>query len=444
MATLTPEEFNKRYPQAGQITPDEFQRRYPNQESPKTPLDGWKNIITGYTQFQKDQLIGATKGVLTTAKGLGTVGYKIGTRLGLPDLSGQEIYQTGSPKEVAMKEKLKPDGVAQNIGYYGEKVLESVIPGRAIGGVDKALGAIKTATGRVLARTATDAVAQGGLGYVQSGGDIETAKAQALIGGTLKGISSTVGELAKKTNLPTRLYQEFLKDPELAKQAKDRGLRGTLSGLTEDVQSKLPELENKVIAVAKASDVNVPINPKLSDVFLNMSKDLSRLADDELAQKATLLAEKAKQGSVDMETALQMRRFLDSEITYTKSGLAPKGDRILKSFADELRKKINSSDLGGVMKDYQFFLKTAEALRKDAVRRGNREVVGLFDTILFGAGLSAGDPLTGLAVSGTQKAVRSVAGRTYLAQLLEKLPETSKTGTAVKSVLGQLVGKINQ
>lgn len=400
-----------------------------------------KSLLGQYVQLQKDTLTGAQKGVKSTAKGLGTLGYKLGTAVGLPSLPGQQIYQTGSPEEVALSQSLKPEGVAQNVGYFAEKALETMAPAGALGKVDNALGAIPNALGRITARTAVDAGAQGALGYIQSGGDVETAKTQAIIGGTIKGATSILGELAKKVNLPTRLYQGFLKDPVIAKEAKDRGLQGTLQGMTTQVKEVLPNIENKVVAIADASDTVIPVNKKLPAVFTAMAEDLSKLADDATALKAAELARKASEGNVDMKTALEMRRFLDSEIAYTKSGLAPKGDRVLKSFADELRTKINASDLGSVMKDYQFYIKTAEALRKEAIRSGNREVVGLFDTILFGSGLASAEPMTGLAVAGTQKAVRSVAGRTALAQLLEKLPETSTFGTAIKSLIGQVTGK---
>lgn len=382
--------------------------------------------------------VGLAKGAASTVKGLGTVGEKIGTSLGLPVLGGQETLVTGTPEEIALREQLTPSGGMQTAGLVTEKIAESVLPGKVLSGADKALAAaIPSTAGRITARTALDAGAQGALGYIQSGGDVEAAKQQAVFSGTLKGVTSTLGEVVKKTNLPTHLYQTILKDPVLAKEAKNRGLQGSLSGMADEVKDAIPRMEQRVIAVADATDTRVPINPKLSDVFDAMSKDLSGLADDALSVKAKALADAAKAGDVDMKTALEMRRFLDSEIAYTKSGLAPKGDRVLKSFADDLRGKINATDLGKVMKDYSFYLKTGEALRNEAKRAGNREVVGLFDTILFGSGIASGDPVGGLVVAGTQKAARSPYGRTALAQFLEKLPDTSSRGSALKSGISQ-------
>jgi hypothetical protein len=220
--------------------------------------------------------LGIAKGVGSTVKGIGTLGYKLGTGIGLKPLAGQQILQKGTPQEQALSQTLTPQGTAQNIGYYGEKTAEFFVPSSQVSksqagitgaidtiGATSKLGQFTKGALGVTGRAVPEAVSASAVAGAQSGGDTEAMKEAGMYGGagslafgSLGSAYRGVKNVALGSN-ETRLLQKALRPT------------GYLAGKGAEVFKK-----NLPVAVNEVKATGIPITDlvsldKATDVALN-------------------------------------------------------------------------------------------------------------------------------------------------------------------------------
>lgn len=359
-----------------------------------------------------------------------------------------------------------------------------------------------------LAKATEAAMRVGGKALVEGGanaaislaqtGDYKEAAKTGLLFGTLKGITGAAGEALKAAKFPEYLYgkifksgwqdmyqklkteglQAFKKDsPELfdqlvksgaikagpsgmaivneslAKQALDRGLKGSVKDMSNQVVRGLVESEDIVKSIAKSSKKAVSIPEKAYyNVLKDIEKEYQDVAFGSISKKANTLAKAVKNGKVDGETALELRRFLDglriqSSYNPMSTSKLSLGQQNLKALTERLRTKVNAlPGMKTAMKNYSFYIDALESLAKKANKEANAGALDLIDKALLGGGIFAHAPIEATALEAVKKTASSPKVFTNIAQKIQQGGLPTKVGAAAKYGLTKLmsVGEPNQ
>lgn len=457
----------------------------PQQEAPVGGLKGYS--------------MGVGKGVLSTIKGAGQLGEKIlspvSKLLGIqkPQTYSEENLQKSKVGKVLTGENLTAKNSAEKAGFGTEKVAEFLMPGGAITKGQKAFDIALTGKGllKTGARIASKSVLEGGVNagvnLVQTGGDTKKALTTGLVSGGLKAGFSTLGEIANKFKIPEKLYSTIFKNsyrdmadelksmgtanfqknnPErfkelvtagiikvdkegkafvnetLAKQALDRGLKGSVTNMANQTVKGLYESESKAQELAKGftGKVSIPEKDKLSGLLDEISDDYKNIGGN-FSSEAKGLSDAIKNDGVDASTGLKLKRFLDGmriRSSFNPGQKISQSQQNFKYFADSVRNQLYKIEgFKDVMKDYSFHIEALEALAKEAQRRGNRQLLGLIDSSLVGGGIIASNPLVGAGAALLRKATTSARGLTRGSQAIKNIGQSTKKGIATRAMIGR-------
>lgn len=435
---------------------------------------------TGFDGFSK----GVVQGGLSTLKGIGTIGQKVldstANKIGSGSKVGSDIYRPGTEKEQRAKQLITPQTSAEKLGFGTEQLAEFFVPASKIAKVESmvnllskglvnpiAQGAVRVA-GKALANAIPDAAIR----YAQTGGDTKEAIKTGITAGVARGAFATVGEGARALKIPERLYSTIFKNSKgdmlrelnanglnnlrqtnpskydelveqgivreynglpvlnetLAEKALDRGLRGSIRSMANEVVGGALDAEAKVQQAVKGYTQPILFPEKQ---YVNVLRKVGQAYQDvgfgEISKEANFLASLLKntKGSLSGEQALQLRRFLDkmriaSSFDKTTNQLSMTQANF-KTLADVARKRLKTiPGIEPIMKDYSFYIDALESLAKEASRRENSQVISLIDSIFLGGGLSAADPAPLLTINVLRRLIQSGPGMTGLAQLLQK------------------------
>ncbi len=185
---------------------------------------------------------GALKGLAKSALGFASVGEKalrtgydatVGKLTGTKAINAQPLISQG-------REAVKPEGLAQNIGFGAEQIGEFFVPGGAVSKGAKALEGLTVASKiprflRGAVNLADKAALEGGLAAgvtaVQSGGDVQATKEAGLVGAAfpfagaaIKGVgkigSAVVEHLASTlSGVPKAAIRHAIENPEAVQKA---------------------------------------------------------------------------------------------------------------------------------------------------------------------------------------------------------------------------------
>lgn len=410
-------------------------------------------------------------------------------------ITGKPLPEIPNPFEGA---DLKPKGTAQNVGFGTEKVAEFVAPS---GALNKAESAINTAikgtdliskATRVLGKAGAEGLYAGGITYAQTG-DKEQAKNAAITAGALKGLTGAVGETVKGLKIPERLYSTIFKNsyddmlselksigtsdlqarnparfkelvesgiikvgPDksivvnetLAKQALDRGLKGSLVDMSNATVHGLYDSEDAVRKIASAATERVPVKEEqFKKVLLSIGQEYKEVGFGEFAQKAEDLAAAIDQnGTISAPQALEARRLLDGLRVRSSFGQQPPklslGQENLKFLADTLRSRLAKiPGMADTMKNYSFHIDALEALAKEAARRGNNQVISLIDSVLLGGDVMASAPVGGGLLFAGKKALTTPRLMTNIAQGIKNSGTISTLGSIGKGLINTAVSE---
>lgn len=435
---------------------------------------------------------GFAKGGLSTLKGLGTIGQaglsQTAGRLvsavqgrGFIPTTSNNIYTPGSPQEIQAGRFIEPTGIAQKIGFGTEQLAEYFIPAAKAQKAEQAVNLISkgitspflAATTRVVGKAIAQGVAAGGVKYIQTGGKIKPAAQTALLAGATRGAIAIIGEGARALHLPERLYSTIFKnsakdmltelksnglqalqvrDPQkfadfvekgivkigpsgtpilndtLAEQALDKGLRGSIRDMANEVLEKTFDSEDEVRRIARTYSGTINLKePQFQNVLRGIAQEYEDVGFGDISKAASTLADKIKvsKGLVSSEDALAVRRLLDqariassferpaSKLSLTQSNF--------KTLADTVRSRVNViPGMGEVMKDYSFYIDAMQSLATEAARRGNNQVLSLIDSLFLSGAYAGNNPIPGLTMGMLRKLIISAPGTTALGSLLNQ------------------------
>ena len=448
---------------------------------PSQPAQG-SNGLRGFAT-------GIAKGELSTLKGIGTIGQKVldKTLNRIPGVNaGSDIYRPQTSTGQKATTLLAPQTSAEKAGFTTEQILEYFIPASKAARAEQTINtllrgrSLLQATTRIISKGAVQGVSAGAVRYAQTGGDVKESSKAALTAGITRAGLATIGEGARALRIPERLYSTIFKNSKkdmlselkvngidtlkrtnptmyqqmvdegiiklgaggvpqvnvtLAEQALDKGLRGSIRNMADEVVGKTLESEYKVQQIASKYGGTISLPEKQ---YVNVLKKVAQEYDDvgfgEISKEAGYLASKLEstKGNLTAQDALQFRRFLDRlriGTSYDKPATSLSMTQSnFKTLSDSVRTKINAiPGMKNIMTDYAFYIDAIEALAREASRRGNNQVISLIDSIFLGGGLSSANPAPLLTIGVMRRMLLSGQGMTFFGQLLNKGVASPKT-----------------
>ena len=386
---------------------------------------------------------------------------------------------------------LQTKNLGEDIGAGIETVGEFIAPTglvrKAQAGVDALLagGGFLKGAGRVLGKAGIEAGMGAGITLAQTADPKEAATTGLLFGG-IKGVTGTLGESVKAMGLPEHIYSTFFKntyrdvlsfldtaglknlqktkpemykslveqgiikgakgggevvvDKTLAREALDRGLKGSVNTMANVVIEGKYTTEKVVQDIVSKSKVKIDVShPQYANILKDIAKEYKDVGFGKFAQQAKgLLASiKSSGGKVTARTGLEMRRFLDGFRHFTNRGGAQSpllsiGEQNLKEVADRLRVNLKAiPGMGKAMDDYVFNIEALEHLAKLAQRQGNAQLISLMDSVFF-SGAAVGNPAVGTLLGLGRRALNLPGIATRGASAIENSGLLTKTGAALK------------
>lgn len=393
-----------------------------------------------------DVALGAVKGAAGTAIGLGELAHKVpGVSRAVDALYGQPgLSARAFP---AAREAVAPTNTAQQVGRFAEQTAEMMVPAAKVASVTKGAGLVA----QMAAQGATGAAVTG----AQTGGDHEDMLASALLMGATPAVAKAASTIGRglTERLPERLYTQIFKhahddvaqafraeaggaapNPTLAKEAVEKGLMGSTRNMAVYSAKKLDTLETQLQREAGKRIMVLPKKAEFVGLLDDIERQFSKGFFSERGKEAAALksALTTMPGpSARATDMLKVKRFLDGLRTSSSfrldPNLAPKQEE-LKIAADMVRAKLHTVPaMSQLIQDERVFIQAFEALVDDAVRTGNRKLLGLTDVMLGGGGLASGVPGAGLGAMAAVRAGQTPRILTGLGQALYR------TGAAIPS-----------
>ena len=404
-----------------------------------------KNYIprVGETAFELGK--GAIKGALSTLDSLSGIGQRIASPL------------TGQKEVSKLGINTKASNPAQQIGKGIEQVGEFFVP---LGGAAKGEKLLTTVlpkaskVAKFTARTVAEATEFAAKTAAQTGGDVKQTTGTFLLSLAIPPAIKGIGAVSQKigTALPERLasvifktagddlrvaYQSLAKgkqiNPTLAREVVDRNFKGNSRNMAIYAFNKLDDFEKLVQTQVKQSNKSLVVGNKAT-----YQRFLQEVADtfkggfySTRAREANSLLKELVQGDsrrINMKTALKLRRFIDKMRNTSSFRLNPNLSARQEEFkyaANSLRKKLADAGLGDLMNEERIYIEAIDSIIEDAIKRSNKNVIGLVDLLAGGGGLVAGGGLTGLTAAVGIRAFQSPFTLTNLAHGIDVL--TKKT-----------------
>lgn len=422
---------------------------------------------------------GALKGIGQTAVGIGELANKGVQASGF---EGSKTLTPGTAENMSLHESLNPVNTQEQIGKGAEQIAEFFIPG--------SIGLKAGAKSNFLTKALVEGLGTGAVASAQTG-DLKKGLETGLIAG---GLSSAMGGVKSALNyfgVPERLYQTIYKnnaadainqlkstqwaklkveDPQqyatyvkeglikegkdgevkvvesIAKQALDNGYKGSMENMAGmAIQDQLKnevkarEIVRGLTNNGKPPIINVP-EKEFSSVLDNVAERYKGVGFGEIGQQATALSNKFKSGKIDAETALEARRLFDRlriQSSFDTNAPLSVNQENFKFMADKLRGRLSEiPGMADVMKNYQFSIEALDALAKESVRSGNKNVLSLIDTTLIGNG----SPVSIGAYIGK----KTLLNPTVVTKTAQSIANPGKTSTTAQAIRGASVNKVNK
>lgn len=414
-----------------------------------------------------DILRGIGKGATSTVLGLGQLALK--GYSAIPGLPGKELVkQSIATGEDIKATQLKPETTAEAVGKTAEQIGEFLIPtgtqAKALSLLQKAVPGLAKSTkisggfARLLTKSVASGAEFGGKTVLQTGGDMGQAIDSALVGFVATPIMTGVGKVFKAVTktLPEKLYSQIFKtaqddlqkyyqtvargqklNPTLAKEALDRGLKGSSKNMAVYSIKKLDQLEKAVQQTVKGSTKKIVLENKKGyiEVLKTIKNQFKSGFLSGRAKEADKLIKElstTKTKEATMDTALKLRRFIDAMRNTSSFRIDPKltpRQEEFKFAADSIRKKLSEAGLKDLMNEERVFIEAVEAIVSDAAKRNNKTLLNLTDVLLGGGGVATGFPGAGFGAMAGVRAFQQPFSLTNLAQIL------FKSGNAIESVV---------
>lgn len=339
--------------------------------------------------------------------------------------------------EVA-RQRAQPVNAGQRAGATAENMLEFAAPVGLAG------------RGGRIAQAAGGAAEFGAKSALQ-GNSTRDVATDAVIGGATPAASellSKAGNVITK-KLPERLYGQIFKNspddmraqfesvargqernPTLAKEVLQRGISGSSETMAVDVYKNLNVLEDELQASAKGTMTTLPQKPKFIKLLRDIKGTFKGTFFAERGQEADELIrslQSVRGDAVHAEDALKVKRYLDRMRNTSSFRMDPKltvKQEELKVAADTVRNSLKQNPtFRTLLNEERIHIQAFDDIVDDAVRRNNKQLLGLTDYILGGGGMAAGAGVSGI---GTAAMVRGFQQPTTLTGMGQALYKTGK------------------
>ena len=447
--TISGNQFKNLYPVGTNISADQFKEKYGGEQKIETAkkeektdsfLETAKKVFMAPYQAMAEASIGGAKGILSTLRGVSTVGEKAIKKVMPSELEsffGFEPEKTVAERMIT-PEMTKAKGAFQQIGKTTEQIGEYMIP---VAGEVRAL--------KWLLTPVKSAAEFAGKTALQTGGDIEKTKEAAIIGGVGGMVSPILGGIKKfvSETVPEKLYSQIFKtavddlgaayrtvskgealNPTLAKEALNKGLKGSSQNMAVYAFQKLDQIEGQVQKAVTDKTKQIVIENKVAykNVLKTIKDQFKSTFFSKRATEAGDLIKKlsTKGNNVSMDVVLKMRRFIDKMRNTSSFRLDPTLSAKQEEFkvaADILRKKLSAAGLKGLMGEERFYIQAIDSIISDAAKRMNKNILNLTDIIIGGGGMAGGIPGTGLGAAAAVRGFQQPFTLTNMAQALYNL-----------------------
>ena len=196
------------------------------------------------------------------------------------------------------------------------------------------------------------------------------------------------------------------------------------------------ELESQARQLARS--IKTPTKLDNAKGYLNMLRDVSNSFKKEgygflsrTAKEADDLAKIIQKGNgkISVENKLKLRRLIDSmrnTSSFKESPTLSQKQAVFKVGADKLRRELAEvPGMKDIMNEYRFNIEAADSLVKEAARRGNNRIFGLFDAVVGGTSIGAfGVP--GVGLLATARTIQTPAVLTAIARGLKGIPRFAR------------------
>jgi len=475
------EELRKKYgikpmgqPMGSSYSPQELQNKYFNQNQDIQNIEQPKQKETNLAQ---DISIGLGKGVLKTAKGLGTLGTKYFTQpleKGINKVFGFDntqsnvlpIYQKGTPQEQQAEELLKPENTGEKIGFGAEKIAEFLAPSSKVSKVESTLtglvkGAKPLARGaRTLIRSGVEAGAAAGTVATQEGGYDDKVKTAAIVAALFPVAGAGLTEGKKLTgdvlqNVGSKIQfnvirpsQRDVADGFKVENIQKYNLGGSLKGTATKVHVKLNDLSNQLKDKLKSSNQAVNLNNVFDDTIKGLQGDKKLTFGDNKAIQRVIsnlkdeISEVAgKNGLVDPYEATLIKRGAGTKGSWAFGRTEPDAnatEKVYSEFYKQIKNAIEKNspkEVAEINKQISDLIPISNAVIRRLPVDQRNNVIGLTDSI--GLYSSMFDPRS-LALLGANKLSKSGKFANFLVNTAERLKKTDVSKTQVgKRIFGK-------
>jgi len=234
-------------------------------------------------------------------------------------------------------------------------------------------------------------------------------------------------------------------DQTIAKQALDRGLKGSLTTMADSVVKTniKSEMGLRELVTSYKPKIKIENRKGLLNVLKGIKSDFIGQYDEAIDTKMiNEIIKQVKTGKVSAKILLESRRLLDKQrIASTYKAIPGKiniSQESYKSASNALRSSLNSiKGVEPIMKDYAFSIEALGHIAKEATKRGNSSVLSLIDSIMIGSGVSGGNPIAAGGLTIARKTLGLPSVLTGGGQLLNTFgrataPIRSLTGRAIE------------
>ncbi len=238
-------------------------------------------------------------------------------------------------------------------------------------------------------------------------------------------------------------------NPTLAQEVLERGNFGSVEQQAKYAFGKMYETDQKIYEIVSKSPTKYNITLDDSKAYKQLLQDIADRYDNTVfsarGTKANeLLAKLKNKKTVTAETALELRRFLDS-MRNTQSfrdtpTLAAKQEEF-KTAANMLRSKLAAvPGIKPLMNEYRVWIQSIDDIVSYAKTKNNTKLLNLTDLLVGGGGLASGFPGTGLGAVAGIRAFQSPASLTGLGQTLNKIVPSPKVSQTTSNILSGVKG----
>ena len=388
-----------------------------------------------FLQKVKEFAIGAAKGAGSTIAGASALGEQILGKTGEMAFGGavKPRDPEGMVGTQLRRGPLQPQTPAEQAGFLTEQIGEFVGTGIALGGPAKA---------------GLEALTGAGLTALQEAKVGKEAAAAGVVGGGLSLAASGVGALLKKasktawSSILKRTPTEAVKAPKLPEQAAALKMRAmTRGGVLEKSLKNIQELEVALDDLLASSQGKVN-GADVADFLGGLKQTYTNIPGEQAAVDVIekLQDEFAAKGALSVLEAHELKRdiYRIVEKTYGKGLLeVPAKKEAQKLAARALKEEIESiiPDAKTLNQKQAVYIQIKDALEKTIARTEGKGIagtnIGLLDVLLAGSGLTAGiatkNPMIGLSIAFSKKALESPAFLTSVANMAEYFNQLSPT-----------------